>query len=138
MGTKRVETRDREAQQVRRAAALTAELAAQSKKKTAAVCDQPPGLDELAGHTEAPNMGAGGSHPKATVMPDLRATGSRPSASENQAVTSVLSDKETFAPTGGFRRVRTRSRKRRGNSSRDNRVSGQERGLSLRKSSDEK
>ena len=51
------------AQQVRRAAALTAELAAQSEKKTAAVCDQPPGLDELAGHIEAPNMGAGGSHP---------------------------------------------------------------------------
>ena len=35
------------AQQVRRAAALTAELATQSEKKTAAVCDQPPGLDEL-------------------------------------------------------------------------------------------
>ena len=45
------------AQQVRRAAALTAELAAQSEKKTAVVCDQPPGLDELAGHIEAPNMG---------------------------------------------------------------------------------
>ena len=57
------------AQQVRRAAALTAELAAQSEKKTAAVCDQPPGLDELAGHIEAPNMGAGGSHPQATMMP---------------------------------------------------------------------
>ena len=56
------------AQQVRRAAALTAELAAQSEKKTAAVCDQPPGLDELAGHIEAPNMGAGGSHPQATMM----------------------------------------------------------------------
>ena len=42
------------AQQVRRAAALTAELAVQSEKKTAAVCDQPPGLDELAGHIEAP------------------------------------------------------------------------------------
>ena len=51
------------AQQVRRAAALTAELAAQSEKKTAVVCDQPPGLDELAGQIEAPNMGAGGSHP---------------------------------------------------------------------------
>ena len=49
---------------MRRAAALTAELAAQSEKKTAAVCDQPPGLDEFAGHIEAPNMGAGGSHPK--------------------------------------------------------------------------
>ena len=44
------------AQQVRRAAALTAELAAQSEKKTAAVCDQPPGLDELARHNEAPNI----------------------------------------------------------------------------------
>ena len=52
------------AQQVRRAAVLTAELAVQSEKKTAAVCDQPPGLDELAGHIEAPNMGAGGSHPR--------------------------------------------------------------------------
>ena len=31
------------AQQVRRAAALTAELAAQSERKTAAVCDQPLG-----------------------------------------------------------------------------------------------
>ena len=52
------------ARQVRRAAALTAELAAQSEKKTAAVCDQPPGLDELAGHLEAPNMEEGGSHPR--------------------------------------------------------------------------
>ena len=42
------------AEQVRRAAALAAELAAQSEKKTAAVCDQPPGLDALAGHIEAP------------------------------------------------------------------------------------
>ena len=58
------------AQQVKRAAALTAELAAQSEKKTAVVCDQPPGLDELAGLIEAPNMGAGGSHPQATMMPD--------------------------------------------------------------------
>ena len=44
------------AQQVRRAAALTAELAAQSEKKTAVVCDQPAGLGELAGHTGVPNM----------------------------------------------------------------------------------
>ena len=51
------ENANKVAQQVRRAAALTAELAAQSEKKTAAVCDQPPGLDELAGHIEAPNMG---------------------------------------------------------------------------------
>ena len=52
------ENANKVAQQVRRAAALTAELAAQSEKKTAAVCDQPPGLDELAGHIEAPNMGS--------------------------------------------------------------------------------
>ena len=64
------ENANKVAQQVRRAAALTAELAAQSEKKTAAVCDQPPGLDELAGHIEAPNMGAGGSYPQATMMPD--------------------------------------------------------------------
>ena len=57
------ENANKMAQQVRRAATLTAELAAQSEKKTAVVCDQPPGLDELAGHIEAPNMGAGGSHP---------------------------------------------------------------------------
>ena len=37
------ENANKVAQQVRRAAALTAELAAQSEKKTAAVCDQPPG-----------------------------------------------------------------------------------------------
>ena len=68
------EEKDREkasrvAQQVRRAAALTAELAAQSEKKVAVVCDLPPGLrDEPAGHITAPNMGAGGSHPQAEMM----------------------------------------------------------------------
>ena len=36
--------RDKEAQQVKRAAAVTAELATQSEEKTAAVCDRPPGL----------------------------------------------------------------------------------------------
>ena len=36
------------AQQVKRAAALTAELATQSEEKTAAVCDRPPRLGELA------------------------------------------------------------------------------------------
>ena len=45
------------AQQVKRAAALTAELATQSEEKTAAVCDRPPGLNELAGHVEAPIVG---------------------------------------------------------------------------------
>ena len=104
------------AQQVRRAAALTAELAAQSEKKTAAVCDQPPGLDELAGHIEAPHMGAGGSHPQATMMPDPWATYSRPSASENQAETSappetssIPANRRPFASRGGFRGARPRS-----------------------------
>ena len=46
------------AQPGRRAAALTAALAAQSEWKTAVVCDQPPGLG---GHIEAPDMEAGGS-----------------------------------------------------------------------------
>ena len=43
------EKANRVAQQVRRPAALTAELAAQSEKKTAAVCDQPPGLGSSPG-----------------------------------------------------------------------------------------
>ena len=105
------------AQQVRRAAALTAELAAQSEKKTAAVCDQPPGLDELAGHIEAPNMGAGGSHPQATMMPDPWATFSCPSASDNQATTRVPPETDNhvpasrrpFASRGGFRGAQPRS-----------------------------
>ena len=62
------------AQQVRRAAALTAELAAQSEKKVSAVCDQPPGLrDEPAMHIEAPTMGAGGSHNQAEMMQEAGA-----------------------------------------------------------------
>ena len=57
------------AQQVRRAAALTAELAAQAEEKVAVVCDHPPGLhDEHAKHIAAPNAGAGGSHPQAGMM----------------------------------------------------------------------
>ena len=88
------------AQQVRRAAALTAELAAQSEKKTAAVCDQPPGLDELAGHIEAPNMGAGGSHPQATMMPDPWATFKCPSASQ-AVVTSPLPASQGFSNFSG-------------------------------------
>ena len=105
------------AQQVRRAAALTAELAAQSEKKTAAVCDQPPGLDELAGHIEAPNMGAGGSHPQATMMPDPWATSGCPSASESKTKTSaspkavvrVDTNRRSFSPTRGSRGARVRS-----------------------------
>ena len=104
-------------QQVRRTAPLTAELAAQSEKKTAAVCDQPLGLDELAGHIEAPTMGAGGSHAQATMMPDLWSTSSRLSARENQAETSapfetdnrVPVDRGAFAPTRESRGARPRS-----------------------------
>ena len=111
------ENANKVAQQVRRAAALTAELAAQSEKKTATVCDQPPGLDELAGHIEAPNMGAGGSHPQATMMPDPWATYKRPSADEGQATTSAppevvscaFANKGTFALARGFREARSRS-----------------------------
>ena len=111
------ENANKVAQQVRRAAALTAELAAQSEKKTAAVCNQPPGLDELTGHIEAPNMGAGSSHPQATMMPDPWATYKRPSADEGQTTTSAPSEttscvptnKGTFALTKGFREARSRS-----------------------------
>ena len=111
------ENANKVAQKVRRAAALTAELAAQSEKKTAAVCDQPPGLNELAGHIEAPNMGAGGSHPQATMMPDPWALYKRPSADEGHATTSappqttssVPANKGTFALTKGFRETRSRS-----------------------------
>ena len=58
------------AQQEKRAAVLTAEVTAQSEKKTTAVCDLPPEFDELAWHIEVPDMGAGGSHPQTTMMPD--------------------------------------------------------------------
>ena len=101
---------------MRQAAALTAELAAQSEKKTAVVCDQPPGLDELAGHIEAPNMVAGGSHPQATMMPDPWATHKCPSGSDSQAETSASSetsripaDKGVLAQTRVFRGARLRS-----------------------------
>ena len=84
---------------MKRAAALTAELAAQSEKKTAAVCDQPPGLDELAGHIEAPNMGAGGSHSQATMMPDPWATYKCPSTEEGQTTNSAPPETTSRAPT---------------------------------------
>ena len=54
---------------MRRAAALTAELAAQSEEKVAVVCDHPPGLhDEPAELITALNVEAGGSHPQAEMM----------------------------------------------------------------------
>ena len=101
---------------------LTAELAAQSEKNTAAVCDQPPQLDALARHIEAPHTGAGGSHRQATVMPDPWATHKRPSANEGETTTGasleanrcvpttcVFANKGTFAFTKGFREERLRS-----------------------------
>ena len=97
------------AQQVRRAAALTAELAAQSEKKTAAVCDQPPGLDELAGHIEAPNMGTGGSHPQATMTPDPWATFKSPSASQATVISSLPTSQSFSNFSGKFRKGRSRS-----------------------------
>ena len=63
------ESANKVAQQVRRAAAVTAELAGWSEKKVSVLCDQPPGLrGELAEHIEAPSMGAGGSHSQAARM----------------------------------------------------------------------
>ena len=111
------ENANKVAQQVRRAAALTAELAAQSEKKTATVCDQPPGLDELAGHIEAPNMEAGGSHPQAAMMPDPWTTYKCPSTEEGQTANNAPpeitrrapTNKGTFDLTKGFREARSRS-----------------------------
>ena len=102
------EKANRVAQQVRRAAVLTAELAVQSEKKTAAVCNQPPGLDEPAGHIEAPNMGAGGSHPQATMMPDPWATGSHPSASSEVSSSAPL-NQVSFVFPGRVRGARPKS-----------------------------
>ena len=111
------ENANKVAQQVRRAAALTAELAAQSEKKTAVVCDQPPWLDELAGHIEAPHMGAGGSHPQAAMMPDPWATYKCPSTEEGQSahnappdtISCVPANQGIFALTKGFHGARSRS-----------------------------
>ena len=102
------EKANRVAQQVRRAAALTAELAVQSEKKTAAVCDQPPGLDELARHIEAPNMKTGGSHPQATMMPDPWATYSRPSANSEVSSPAPL-NQGSFVVPGRVRGARPKS-----------------------------
>ena len=90
---------NRVAQQVRRAAALTAELAAQSEKKVAVLCDHPPGLrDEPAEHITAPNMGAGGYLPQAEMM-------------QHSPFGSPLlpPGKGFFNLAGGFRGVRPRA-----------------------------
>ena len=93
------EKANRVAQQVKRAAALTAELAAQSEKKVSVVCDHPPGLrDEPAEHSTAPNVGAGGSHPQAEMMQHS------PFASQ-----LLPTGKGFFNLAGGFRGGRSRS-----------------------------
>ena len=97
------------AQQVRRAAALTAELAAQSEKKTAAVCDQPPGLDELAGHIEAPYVGAGGSHPQATMMLDPWTTYKCPSSRHAKVSSPLSASQDLSSYSGKFRGRQKRS-----------------------------
>ena len=93
------EKANRVAQQVRRAAALTAELAAQSKGKVAVVCDHPPGLrEEPSEHIAAPNMAAGGSHIQAEMMQHS------PSAKP-----LLPTGKVYFNLAGGFRGGRPRS-----------------------------
>ena len=81
------EKANRVAQQVRRAAALTAEVAAQSEKKVAAVCDHLPGLrDEPAEHITAPNMEAGGSLPLSPGRSDATLPVRKPASSNRQGL----------------------------------------------------
>ena len=98
------------AQQVRRAVALTAELAAQSDKKVSAVvCDQTPRLcGELAGHFEAPNTGAGGSRPPGhnDAGPVLHKP---PQARARPRSVFFLRWTAASLPTGGLRGSRRRS-----------------------------
>ena len=97
------------AQHVKRAAVLTAELAAQSEKKTAAVCDRPPGLDELDWHIEAPNVGAGDSHPQATMMPDPWATYKCPSVSQAKVSNPLSASQDLSSHSGTIRGRQKRS-----------------------------
>ena len=63
------EKANRVAQQVKRAAALTAELAARSEQKVSVGCDHPPRFrDEQVEYVVAPDMVAGFSHPQAAMM----------------------------------------------------------------------
>ena len=60
-------------------------------------------------------MGAGGSHPQATMMPDPWARSCRPSEGQTmvkappETITRVDSSRRPFAPAGGFRGARIRS-----------------------------
>ena len=66
------------------------------------VCDHPPGVrEEIAEHIEAPNMGAGGSHPQATMMQENSAA---PAATSHPFVTpaasSILPATQSLRPAG--------------------------------------
>ena len=80
------EKANRVAQQVRRAAALTAVLAAQSEAKVAVVCDHPPDFaTSLSSTLTAPNMGAGGSHPQAEMMQHSPSANPLPSTGNDES-----------------------------------------------------
>ena len=73
------------------------------------MCDQPPGLDELAWHIEAPNVGAGGSHTQATMMPDPWATYKCPSASQAKVSNLLSASQDLSSYSGKFRGRQKRS-----------------------------
>ena len=99
---KEKEKANRVAQQVKRAAALTAELSCQSERKVSAMCDHAPGLrDEPAEHSAAPNVGAGGSHHQA-------ATTCSPLSASPLCASSPLPTGKSFNLAGGFREGRPR------------------------------
>ena len=99
---KDMEKANRVAQQVKRAAAFTAELAAQSERKVSAMCDHPPGLrDEPAEHSAAPNMEAGGSHTPRPQRPARRClpVHSVPAVLSRQAKASISQEAVSRRPT---------------------------------------
>ena len=98
---KRRETRKRAAkvaEQVRRAAALTAELAAQSEKEVSEVCRHPPGL-----HDEPAKTGSVTS--PVTISPFPLVSSSSFAASDS----SLPAGTGFFNHTGGFRGVQPRT-----------------------------
>ena len=97
MGTKRVDTREGQGEGEPSGPASKASSGADCReKKTAAVCDQPPGLDELAGHIQA------------TIMPDLWAPGSLPSSNSEVSSLAPL-NQGSFVFPGKARGARPRS-----------------------------
>ena len=99
------------AQEVRRAAALTPELAAPSEEKVCAT------IHLAFVESSLSTLRRFSSHFQATVMQDPWIGSRRPSARESRATTSappqtnscVLAKKNTLALTGGFRGARPRS-----------------------------